>query len=66
MKILLTITVILAIISSASIGCLVIFEVIPKTEGMDYFYKSLAAIALLGGASALINLVTGKRKPPEE
>jgi len=62
MKLVITLTLIIAVVVSAGIGCLVIFEIL----SLGYILKSLAVIALLGAASAAISLVTGKHNAPRE
>ena len=59
MKIVFILTFILAVIVSAGIGSLVIFEVLSFDQAKEYIFKAVSAIALLGAASALIALVTG-------
>jgi branched-subunit amino acid ABC-type transport system permease component len=66
MKVIFIITFIIAVIMSASIGCLIIFKVFSFDQGVDYIFKSLTAIILLGVSSALIALVTGKKGTPSE
>ena len=59
MKIVFTLTVVLAVIVSAGIGSLVIFEVLSFDQAKEYIFKAVAVIVLLGAASALIAFVTG-------
>ena len=59
MKIVFTLTIILAVIVSAGIGSLVIFEVLSIVQAKEYIFKAVSVIVLLGVASALIALVTG-------
>ena len=59
MKIVFILTFILAVIVSAGIGSLVIFEVLSLDQAKEYIFKAVSVIALLGAASALIALVTG-------
>ena len=59
MKIVFTLTIVLAVIVSAGIGSLVIFEVLSFDQAKEYIFKAVAVIVLLGAASALIALVTG-------
>lgn len=66
MKTVLTLTLIVAVLISTAIGCLVIFEVFSVDQGMDYAFKALAAIFLLGVSSAVISLVTSNKGAPEE
>lgn len=65
MKIIYNLTFILAVIISACIGCLVIFNVIAFDQGLDYLFKSLATIVLLGASSAAVSFVTTKNKSNE-
>lgn len=66
MKVVLILTFIIAVILSSSIGCLIIFEVFTFDQGMEYIFKTLAAIILLGVSSAAIALVTGNKNTPSE
>ena len=62
MKMIIKITLILAVLFLAIMGSLYIFEVIPVDELQDLSIKAGAAILLLGGCSALIALLTGRKK----
>lgn len=64
MKTVLTLTLVVAVIVSAGIGCLVIFGIFSVEQGLEYSFKALAAIVLLGVASAAISLVTGNSGGP--
>jgi len=64
MKIVFTLTFLLAVILFTVIGCLVIFEVFTFDEGMEFSYKALSAILLLGAASALVSLTIRNKNPP--
>jgi len=66
MKTVLSLTLIFAILSSATVGCLVIFEIMTVEGGMGFLYKTLAAIVLIGAASALITAVTGGNSTSKE
>jgi branched-subunit amino acid ABC-type transport system permease component len=66
MKLVFTLTFILAVIVSAGIGCLVIFEIISFDQGKNYLLKTVAVIVLLGAASAVIALVSGSKNTPDE
>lgn len=66
MKTVINLTLIIAVIISAGIGCLVIFGMISVDQGMNYGLKALAAIVLLGVASAVISFVTSSGDAPEE
>ena len=59
MKTIFTLTLVLAVIVSAGIGSLVIFEVLSFDQAKEYIFKALAVIILFGGASAVIAFVTG-------
>ncbi|MBT8129360.1 MAG: hypothetical protein KJP10_05165 [Gammaproteobacteria bacterium] len=59
MKIVFILTIVLAVIVSAGIGSLVIFEVLSFDQAKEYIFKAVSVIVLLGAASALIALVTG-------
>lgn len=65
MKIALTITVILVVITATGIGCAAIFEFITVAAAKELLVKSLAAIALLGTSSALLALLSGSKTPKE-
>ena len=65
MKVIYSLTFILAVIMSAGIGCLIIFEVFTFDQGLDYMLKVLAVIILLGLSSAAIAFVTTKNKSNE-
>lgn len=66
MKTVLILTLVVAVIMSAGIGCLVIFGIFSIEQGLDYSFKALAAIVLLGVASAAISLVTGNGGAAED
>ncbi|MGI9241174.1 MAG: hypothetical protein ACR2RV_10260 [Verrucomicrobiales bacterium] len=57
---------VLAIMMSAGIGCLIIFEAFTLEQGVVYLSKTVAAIALLGASAAVIALLTGSRDAPSE
>lgn len=61
MKIVLNLTLIIAVIVSTLIGCLVIFEILTVDQGMEYLLKALAVIFLVGISSVLVRLVTMDR-----
>jgi len=66
MKQIVTISAILAIIAVAIFGCLYIFGLISPEIATSNFAKVIAAIALLGGCSALVMAVTGSKKEPRD
>jgi uncharacterized BrkB/YihY/UPF0761 family membrane protein len=66
MKIVFTLTFILAVIVSAGIGSLVIFEVLSFDQAKEYIFKVVSVIVLLGVASALIAFVTGNNVKKHE
>jgi hypothetical protein len=66
MKMVMTLTLVLAIITAAGIGSLVILEVMTEESGKELLFKSLAVIVLLGACSALIALLTANRNTPEK
>ncbi len=66
MKTVLVLTLIVAVIVSTAIGCLVIFEIFSVDQGLEYTFKALAAIVLLGVVSAVVSLVTNIKGAPEE
>ncbi len=59
MKKVLVLSIIFAVIAVAGLGSLMIFEILSLEQGFNYLIKALAAIVLLGGASAVIVLVMG-------
>ena len=61
MKVIFNFTLVIAIIISASIGCLVIFDVFTYDQGIEYIIKAIAAITLIGLSSAGVSLVTGNK-----
>ena len=62
MKKVLVLSVIFAVIAVAVLGSLMIFEILSLEQGFNYLVKALAAIVLLGGASAVILLVMGDNR----
>lgn len=66
MKVVLTLSLVIAVIVTAGIGCLMIFEIISFDLGMDYIFKAIAVIILLGISSVIIALVTGNKNTPGE
>ena len=64
MKQIVVVTMVLAVLGVACVGCLYIFEILSYTEAMSNLLKVEAAIILLGGCSALIAYVMGTRKAP--
>ena len=59
MKAVTTFTFIFAVMTTAFIGCLMIFEIFTVAQGFECLLKALAAILLIGGSSALVTLATG-------
>ena len=66
MKIVFTLTIILAVIVSAGIGSLVILEVLSFDQAKEYIFKAVSFIVLIGVASAMISLVTGNTEKKHE
>ena len=66
MKVVLILTFIIAVIMTAGIGSLVIFEVLTFDQGLDFLLKTLAAVILLGASSAVIALVIGSKNTSSE
>ena len=64
MKAVVTFTFIFAVMTSAFIGCLMIFEIFTVAQGLECLLKALAAILLIGVSSAAVSLVTGDRESP--
>jgi len=67
MKKTILITVVLAVIPVAIVGCLTIFEIISFDVALPALTKVVLAILLLGGCTALIGFLVGtmKKKPTE-
>jgi hypothetical protein len=66
MKKIITITGFFAILGIATVGCLYIFDVMNFEDSRSLLLKSEAAIVLLGGCTALISLLTGKKEQPPD
>ena len=66
MKPVITFTFIIAVMVSALIGCLMIFEIFTVKEGFDSLLRALAAIGLIGASSAVITLAIGDNNSPGE
>ena len=66
MKAICVFSLVIAVMMSAGIGCLIIFEAFTFDQGMGYLAKTLAAIALLGVSAGVIALLTGSRDAPSE
>ena len=54
MKTVFNLTLVIAMLVAASIGCLIIFEVFSVARGAELLFKSLAALVLLGATAAAI------------
>ena len=65
MRNIIILTVFLAILAIAIIGCLTIFEIMAMEAAKSMLIKFEAALLLLGGCSALIALLTGAKKQAE-
>ena len=65
MKAILMLTLVIAVIVLTAIGCLMIVDVLSVEAGNSLAFKSLAAILVLGAASALIALLIRNRNTPE-
>ena len=63
MKAILMLTLVVAVIVLTAIGCLMVVDVISMEAGRELAFKSLAAILVLGAASAAIALLI--RKPSD-
>lgn len=57
MKTILNLTLVVALLIAASIGCLMIFEVFSLAEGAELLLKSSAALLLVGATSAAIGYI---------
>ena len=66
MKNIIIITLTLAIMGFAAVGCLYIFEVRSMEESRDMLIKVESAIFLFGGSVALILLLAGLKKAPKD
>lgn len=66
MKKIITITGFFAILGIAIVGCLYIFDIMNFEDSRSLLLKSEAAIVLLGGCTALISLLTGRKEPPPD
>jgi hypothetical protein len=67
MKNIIVIFLSLAVFALVAIGLMYIFEVQSQSEATELLTKILAAILLIGGSTALIAMLTGrKRKEPDE
>lgn len=62
MKQILTITVVLAILTAAIVGCLFIFEVMSLEDATSNLFKVVGAIVLLGACSAAISALMAAKK----
>lgn len=62
MKQILTITVVLAVLASALVGCLFIFDVMSYEDAMSNLLKVVGVILLLGVCSAVITALMGAKK----
>ena len=52
----------LAVFALVAIGLMYIFEVRSQSEATELLMKTLAAILLIGGSTALIAMLTGDKK----
>ena len=66
MKNIIIITLTLAIMGFAAVGVLYIFEVRTMAESREMLIKIESAIFLFGGTVALILLLAGLKKTPED
>lgn len=66
MKNIIIITLTLAIMGFAAVGCLYIFDVRTMEESREMLIKIEAAIFLFGGCVALILLLAGLKKAPRD
>ena len=62
MKQILTITVVLAVLALALVGCLFIFDVMSYEDAMSNLLKVVGVILLLGVCSAVIAALMGAKK----
>ena len=61
MKQILTITVVLAVLATACVGCLFIFEVMSYEDAKSNLLKIVGVIVLLGACSAAISALIGAK-----
>ena len=66
MKNIIVITLTLAILGFAAVASLYIFEIRTMDESRDMLIKVESAILLFGGSVALILLLAGLKKTPED
>ena len=64
MKQIAIISAVLAVLATATMGCLYLFEVMSFDAAMTGLMKIVGAIVLLGGCSALIALLLRANKEP--
>ncbi len=64
MNTILNLTLVVALLIAASIGCLMIFEVFSIVQGAELLLKSLAALILVGATSAAIGFIAAPRSAP--
>jgi len=62
MKKIFIVTVVLSVFALATIGCLYIFGIMSYEDSVSNLLKVLAALALLGGCSALIAFLMPSNK----
>ena len=66
MKLVFLFTLTIAVMVTAGIGCLAIFEIVSVGLAMELLLKSLAAIGLIGASSVAIAALTGLQPAPAE
>ena len=60
-------TILIIIVLLAGItGCLYIFDIVPRNILSEFSMKAVAALALLGGCTALILLLVRRGKTPQD
>ena len=65
MKQILTLSIVLVVLAVAIIGCMYIFDMSSYENAVSNLMKTVAAIILLGGCSAVIAfLMRSKNEPP--
>ena len=60
MKAVLILTGLMALLTVATVGCLIVFEVLSQEQGVAFIGKALAALLIIGATSAVFALVTRK------
>ena len=62
MKPVLILTLILALLTVATIACLLLFGVVTTDQSMSFLVRALGALAIFGATAVLIGYLTNARK----